>query len=63
MPIVQMKVFRGLARELQSQISNAVVDRMQRVEDKDCFRFGKTRIRWEHYLNPDRPDFSKPERL
>lgn len=62
MPIVPMRVFNGLVRELQSQISHAVVDRMHGVEDEDMFRFGQTRIKREHYLNPARPDFAKLER-
>src|SRR5205085_5174051 len=59
MPIVKMNVFRGLVRELQSQISHDVVDKMHAVEDEDMFRFGQTRIEWEHYLNPDRLAFRK----
>ena len=57
MPIVKMKVFRGLVRELQSQISHDVVDRMHDIEDEDMFEFGKVRIEWEHSLNPERPGF------
>jgi len=57
MPIVQMRVFNGLVRELQSQISHAVVDKMHGVEDEDMFHFGKTRINWERHLNPERPAF------
>jgi hypothetical protein len=57
MPIVQMRVFNGLTRELQAQINHAVTDRMKAVEEEDRFHFGKTRIRWEHHLNPDRPPF------
>jgi hypothetical protein len=58
MPIVQMRVFADLARELQAHISHAVVDRMHGIEDEDMFHFGKTRIRWEHHLNPERPPFN-----
>lgn len=54
-----MKVFRGLARELQSMISHDVTDRMHAVEDQDTFHFGKTRIAWEHELNPERPGFKQ----
>ena len=63
MPIVQMRVFNGLVRELQAQMSHAVVSKMRSTEDRDMFRFGKTRIHWEHHLNPRRPDFSKLERM
>lgn len=59
MPIAQMRTFNGLVRELQAQINHAVTHKMYAVEDRDMFGFGKTRIRREHYLNPDRPDFSK----
>ena|SRR5579863_3040960 len=55
MPILKIKVFRGLLRELQAQISESVVDRMHTIEDRDMFEFGKTRIAWEHHLNPERP--------
>lgn len=58
MPIHKMRVFRGLLRELQSQISHDVVDQMHHLEDDDMFRFGKTRINWEHYLNAERPPFN-----
>lgn len=59
MPIVQMRTFNGLVRELQAQISHSVIDKMNEVEEEDMFRFGKTRIRWEHYLNPKRPPFKQ----
>lgn len=62
-PIVQMRVFADLARELQSHISHAVLDKMYAVEDRDMFRFGRTRANWEHHLNPERPAFSKLERM
>lgn len=57
MSIYKMNVFRGLVRELQSLISHDVVDRMHEIEDRDCFEYGKTRIAWEHRLNPNRPAF------
>jgi len=57
MPAHKMNVFRGLVLELQSMISHDVVDRMHAVEDRDCFRYGQTRIAWEHHWNPDRPAF------
>src|SRR5579872_4487373 len=41
--------------ELQSQISHDLADRMHQVEDDDMFRFGKTRIAWENWLNPEKP--------
>jgi hypothetical protein len=44
MPIVQMRVFNGLVRELQSQISHAVVDRMHGVETKTCFTSAKREL-------------------
>lgn len=57
MPIAKMRVFQGLARELQALISHDIVDRMHAVEDEDSFRFGRMRINWEHHLNPERPGF------
>jgi len=57
LPAVKMRVFQGLIRELQSQISHDVCDHMHAIEDQDMFRFGRTRIDWEHYLNPERPAF------
>lgn len=57
MPIVKMRVFQGLVRELQSLISHDVVDRMHGIEDEDSFRYGRARINWEHHLNPERPAF------
>src|SRR5205823_1570075 len=59
----KMHVFQGLIRELQSQISHDVCDRMHEIEDNDMFEFGKTRIAWENHLNPDRAPFTtaKPE--
>jgi hypothetical protein len=53
----KMRVFHGLVRELQSQISHDLCDQMHTVEDKDMLEFGKVRIEREHYLNPDLPAF------
>jgi hypothetical protein len=57
MPIVEMRTFNGLVRELQAQISHAVLDKMYAVEERDMFEYGKIRIAWEHHLNPGRPAF------
>jgi hypothetical protein len=54
----KMRVFQGLTRELQSQISHDVCDRMHEMEDQDMFEFGKVRVEWEHHLNPHRPGFT-----
>ena len=61
LPAAKMRVFRGLIREMQSQLSHDIIDRMNGVEEADMFRFGKTRIAWEHYLNPERQPF-KPHK-
>ena len=64
-PVAKMRVFQGLVRELQSNISHDVCDNMHALEDRDGFHFGKTRIAWEHHLNPERPPFKtrmNPER-
>lgn len=56
--IVKMRTFQGLVRELQAQISHDVCDTMHTIEDNDMFEHGKTRIEWEHSLNPHRPGFT-----
>lgn len=53
LPAPKLQVFRGLVRDMQAQISHDVCDRMHALEDRDCFEFGKVRIAWEHYLNPE----------
>jgi hypothetical protein len=53
--IYKMGVLRDLARELQAQISHDVVDRMHQIEDSEMYRWEKTRIAREKYLDPDRP--------
>ena len=62
-PAARMRVLKDLVLELQSQISHEIVDKMHAVEDKDSFRFGKTRIAWEHHLNSERPAFQELERM
>ena len=57
-PGPKMRVFQGLIRELQSQISHDVCDRLHGMEDRDMFEFGKVRIAWENHLNPDRTPFN-----
>jgi hypothetical protein len=57
MPILKMGVQRNFVRELQAQISRDVLGAMLRLENQDCFDYGKKRIAREHYLNPDRPAF------
>lgn len=59
-PGFKMKVLRGLTRELQSQISHDIADRMHSVEDDELFRWGKVRIAWEHHLDPDKEPLRKP---
>lgn len=66
MPVMKMRVFQGFIRELQSQISHDVCDKMHAVEDNDMFEYGKVRIAREHYLNPQQPAFrqsSKPNKV
>lgn len=57
-PGYKMRVFQGLIRELQSQISHDIAETMHDIEDQDMFEFGKVRIAWEHHLNPDRAPFT-----
>ena len=54
MPVHKMRIFSGLIRELQSEISHDIVDKMHSIEDDDAYRFEKTRIARERYLNPER---------
>lgn len=56
-PGPKMPTFKGLVRELQSQVSHFVLERMHTLEHKDMFESGKTRIERDHYLNADRPAF------
>jgi hypothetical protein len=53
--IYKMGVLRDYARELQAEISHDVVDRMHEIEDSEMYRWEKTRIAREKYLDPDRP--------
>lgn len=62
-PILKMRVFQGLVRELQALISHDVVEHMHGIEERDCFEFGKVRIGWEHRLNPERPAFTQHKPL
>jgi hypothetical protein len=62
MPIVKMRIFRGYTRELQSQISHDVVDRMHALEDEDMYRFEKTRIVRGTTLTPIDLASRKPSR-
>lgn len=48
MHVPTMQAFAGLVRELQCMISHRVIDSMRAVEDRDCFRYGRVRIDWEH---------------
>jgi hypothetical protein len=52
-----LTVFRGYAKELQSQLNCKLLSTLQDVEEKQAFQFGKVRIAREHYLNPNRPAF------
>ena len=52
-----LKTFRGFTKELQSLLNCKLLDTLQDVEEKQAFEFGKVRIAWEHYLNPERPAF------
>ena len=59
-PRFKMKVLRGLTRELQSQISHDITDKMHSVEDEEWYRWGKVRIARDHYLDPDKVPLTKP---
>jgi hypothetical protein len=53
--IYKMGVLRDYVRELKAEISHDVVDRMHEIEDSEMYRWEKTRIAREKYLDPDRP--------
>ena len=57
-----LATFRGLTKELQSLLNCKLLSTLQDVEEKHAFEFGKIRINWEHYLNPDRPAFTERKR-
>jgi hypothetical protein len=46
----QMRILRGLTRELQSQISHDIADLMHHIEDGEMYRWEKVRIARERYL-------------
>ena len=56
----KLRVLRGLTRELQSQISHDITDKMHSVEDEEWYRWGKVRIARENYLDPDKQSLTKP---
>jgi hypothetical protein len=56
----KVRVLRGLTRELQSQISHDITDKMHEVEDDEWYRWGRVRVAWEHHLNPDKLPFQEP---
>ena len=49
-PIYKMGVLRGFIREVQSQVSHDVTDRMHGIEDQEMYRWEKVRIARERYL-------------
>ncbi len=55
LPVAKMDVLRHYTHELKAQISHDVVDRMHEIEDEEMYRWEKTRIAREKYLDPDRP--------
>ena len=64
-PIYQRKSLRtysALSRELQALINSHLLEALHSQEMTDAFRFGKARIEWEHYLNPERPAFRQRKR-
>lgn len=57
--LTALSTFRGLAKELQSLLNCKLLSTLQDIEGKHAFEFGKVRIEWEHYLNPERPAFGQ----
>ena len=55
LPVAKMDAFRHYTHELKAQISHDVVDCMHHIEDSEMYRWEKTRIAREKYLDPDRP--------
>jgi hypothetical protein len=60
--VKMLATFRGLTKELQALLNCKLLSTLQDVEEKQAFEFGKVRINWEHYLNPDRPAFRERKR-
>jgi hypothetical protein len=56
----KLRVLRGLTRELQSQISHDISDKMHEVEDGEMYRWEKARIAYERHLDPDKAPLTKP---
>lgn len=57
--LTALNTFRGLAKELQSLLNVKLLETLLPIEEKHAFEFGKARIAWEHYLNPERPAFRR----
>lgn len=46
----QLKIYRGLTRELQSQINVELLEDLQSMELKEAARWGKVRTAWQKWL-------------
>lgn len=46
----QLKVYRGLTRELQAQINSELLETLHSMELKEAGRWGKVRLEWEKWL-------------
>jgi hypothetical protein len=57
-----MRTYANLARELQAQINYLVTGELHDLEEEDAYRYGTTRARRDHHLNPQRPPLGKRER-
>jgi hypothetical protein len=55
----QVSVFRGYAKELQSQVNHNLLETLRDLEMRSAFEFGKVRIARESELNEERPAFGE----
>jgi hypothetical protein len=55
----QVSVFRGYAKELQSQVNHNLLETLRDLEMRSAFEFGKVRIARENELNEERPAFGE----
>jgi hypothetical protein len=52
-------VFRGYAKELQSQVNHNLLETLRDLEMRSAFECGKVRIERENELNEERPAFGQ----
>lgn len=56
----KLDIYQDLLVELQCQISHDVVEKMDSIEERDMYHYGKTRVLWDHFLNPELTPLRNP---